>query len=435
MNVFLDSVGCRLNQSEIETFARQFHAAGHTLVPSPTEADLAVINTCAVTGSAASDSRQKIRQAGRAGAGQIAVTGCWSSLSPQAAWSLPRVSQVVPNAEKDQLVANLLALPVETFDLEPVARQPVPGARLRTRAFIKVQDGCDNRCTFCVTTIARGPGRSRREREILAEIRASVQPGQGDQQAAQEIVLTGVHLGSWGQDLTPHRHLRQLVETILYETDVPRLRLSSLEPWDLDEAFFSLWQDARLCRHLHLPLQSGCSVTLRRMARKTTPTSFSRLLAAARAACPEMAITTDIIAGFPGETEVEFSESLAFVQEMDFAGGHVFTYSARPGTAAARMPDQVPHPVRKERNARLRAALAVSAARYQRRFLGQVLEVLWENVTELGPQSWQMSGLSDNYLRVHAQAPAHLWNQITPVRIGQITGEGLAGQFVLQGIR
>jgi threonylcarbamoyladenosine tRNA methylthiotransferase MtaB len=430
MKIFLDSVGCRLNQSEIEAFASQFHAAGHTLVAKPSEADLAIINTCSVTASAASDSRQKIRQVNRSGSKEIVVTGCWSSLSPEAASALPGVSQVVPNAGKDRLVFDLLNLPVETFDLEPVARQLVPGARLRTRAFIKVQDGCDNRCTFCVTTLARGSGRSRTVSKILADIESARQSNPETNSGAQEIVLTGVHLGSWGQDFSPALHLRHLVETILKETDVPRLRLSSVEPWDLDQEFFALWEDSRLCRHLHLPLQSGSITTLRRMARKTTPGSFARLVESARAACPELAITTDIIAGFPGESQTEFEESLAFVQEMDFAGGHVFTYSARAGTAAARMPDQVPYQIRKERNARLRAGLAVSSARYQHHFLGQVMEVLWENVTEIDAQSWQMSGLTDNYLRVHTRAPANSWNQITPVKLTRFINQGLEGQFI-----
>jgi threonylcarbamoyladenosine tRNA methylthiotransferase MtaB len=424
MKIYLDTIGCRLNQSEIESYARQFRAAGHSLVATPGEADLVVVNTCSVTAAAASDSRQKIRQAARAGAGEIVVTGCWSTLSPEAAASLPRVTRVVPNLEKDRLVPAVLQLPPEIFDLEPVEREPLPGARLRTRAFIKVQDGCNNRCTFCVTTIARGPGRSRPIRDVLAEVGAAAA-------AAQEVVLTGVHLGSWGQDLSPSLRLRSLVQAILKEIGVARLRLSSLEPWDLDEDFFSLWEDPRLCRHLHLPLQSGSAATLRRMARKTTPQSFRALVAAARAISPEIAITTDIITGFPGESEAEFAESLAFVRELELAGGHVFTYSARQGTAAARMPDQVPHEARKERNALMRAALSESALAYQERFLGRVLPVLWESTTSLGPDTWRLSGLTDNYLRVSAHAPKRLWNRITPVKLLGMTEEGLMGQMVV----
>ena len=201
-------------------------------------------------------------------------------------------------------------LPQESFDLEPIARKPLPGLHRRTRAFIKVQDGCDNHCTFCVTTIARGEGRSRSVADVILDIQSALEGG------TKEIVLTGVHLGSWGQD--SGNHLRDLVKAILRETDAPRLRLSSLEPWDLDADFFSLWADKRLMPHLHLPLQSGCDSTLRRMARKTTPQSFRELVSAARAVMPEVAITTDIIAGFPGETDDEFAESLAVCKRDEF---------------------------------------------------------------------------------------------------------------------
>ena len=422
MKIYLDTIGCRLNQAEIEQYARQFRSAGHELVSTPQDADLAVVNTCAVTAEAASDSRQKIRQAARAGVGEVIVTGCWSTLKPQEAAGLPGVQRVVPNAQKEALVSDLLHISLDEFELEPVERQPIPGARLRTRAFIKVQDGCDNRCTFCITTLARGAGRSRTIPEILADIHAAAA-------TSQEIVLTGVHLGSWGQDLSPGLHLRHLVRAILDETDIPRLRLSSLEPWDLDDSFFELWREPRLCRHLHLPLQSGCAATLRRMARKTTPQSFAALAAAARAVMPEVAITTDIITGFPGESEAEFAESLEFVRSLEFADGHVFTYSARPGTAAARMPAQVPHPIRKERNAQMRAVLAQSAAAYQARFVGQVLPVLWEAASALGPQGWEVSGLTGNYLRVNAHTPQRLWNQITPVRLTGLSDNGILGRI------
>ena len=429
MNIYLDSIGCRLNQSEIERYARQFRAAGHSLVARPEDADMVVVNTCAVTAEAGSDSRQKIRQAARSGAGQIVVTGCWATLEPQAAAALPGVSQVVPNAVKDDLVLTVLQdlqpeLQLEIFDEEFIEREPIPGARLKTRAYIKAQDGCDNHCTFCITTIARGPGRSRPIPAVLNDIQAALHGG------AQEIVLTGVHLGSWGHDFARgETGLKDLVLAILADTDSPRLRLSSLEPWDLDPGFFQLWQNPRLCRHLHLPLQSGCAATLRRMARKTNPESFAGLVTAARAVVPEMAITTDVIVGFPGETEPEFDESLAFVEAMQFASGHVFSYSARPGTAAARMPRQSSGPQRKARSARMRAALEGSAAAYRRRFLGQELAVLWESALSLGPQGWKVGGLSDNYLRVTALAPRHLWNQITPVRLLALAGEEVHGEI------
>jgi len=421
MKIFLDSIGCRLNQAELEIFARQFREKGHELVADPAAADLAVINTCAVTSAADADSRAKIRQAAKAGVKEIIATGCWATLNPDAAEELTNVKMVITNQAKEKLVPTLLRVAEESFELESVERAPIPGARLKTRAFIKVQDGCNNRCTFCVTTIARGVGRSRSIPEVLADIRAA--------HSSREIVLSGVHLGSWGHDLSPALNLSHLVQAILEQTIVPRLRLSSLEPWDLDSEFFQLWENPRLCRHLHLPLQSGSQETLRRMARKTTPQEFAGLVAEARNSIPDIAITTDIITGFPGESETEFNESLAFVNEINFAGGHVFTYSPRPHTAAARLPNQVEMAVRKSRNAQMREILALCAHEYQTRFIGQVVPVLWENALAFNPQGWEMSGLTDNYLRVSTKTPKHLWNKITPVRLISLGDRGLEGQI------
>lgn len=429
MKIYLDTIGCRLNQSEIEAIASQFRAAGHEIVASAAEADQVVVNTCAVTTQAASDSRQKIRQAARGLAshgaqGGVYVTGCWATLEPTVAQAIPGVVGVVPNHAKDTLVQDLLGLPAEAFDIEPVARAPLPGAHLRTRAFIKVQDGCDNHCTFCVTRIARGAGRSRTIPEVLRDVHSALEGG------AQEIVLTGVHLGSWGQDFAQTRgatHLADLITHLLAEADLPRLRLSSLEPWDLDEDFFALWADPRLCRHLHLPLQSGSAETLRRMARKTNPQAFARLAAAARQAAPDIAITTDIITGFPGETEQEFAESRAFVEAIDFASGHVFPYSARPGTAAARMAGQVPVPVRRQRSAELRAIFSAASQRYQDRFVGAEMAVLWEATDAYGPNGWHLHGLTDNYLRVTALSSDRLWNTLSRVLLLQGSQEGLQG--------
>jgi threonylcarbamoyladenosine tRNA methylthiotransferase MtaB len=328
----------------------------------------------------------------------------------------------VNNFHKDNLVAELLEIPPESFDLEPIAREPLPGLRQRTRAFIKVQDGCDNHCTFCITTVARGEGRSRPLAEVIADAQSALDGG------TKEIVLTGVHLGSWGQEL--NAHLRDLVRAILMYTDTPRLRLSSLEPWDLDADFFSIWEDVRLCQHLHLPLQSGCASTLRRMARKTTPASFRELVTAARQIMPEAAITTDVIAGFPGETDEEFAESLEFIREMDFAGGHAFTYSSRPGTGAARLGGQVRHEVRKERNAVLRGIFEAGAKAFRQQFVGQETSVLWESVTQMDGQGWQMEGLTGNYLRVTALAPQPRWNMLDRVALIRRTPAGLTGEIL-----
>lgn len=426
MKIYLDTIGCRLNQSEIESFAHQFRAAGHILVADPSNADLAVINTCTVTAAAAADSRKKIRGMSRAGVPQVVVTGCWSTMEPEVAAELPNVSQVISNAKKENLVPTILKLPLEELDLENIVRVPIPGERSRTRSFIKVQDGCDNCCSFCITTLARGPGRSRSIKEILKDIHYALEGG------SQEIVLTGVHMGSWGQDFSTPSTLYDLVNTILTWTDTPRLRLSSLEPWDIEEAFFKLWQDSRVANHLHLPLQSGSAATLKRMARKITPPAYAALVEIVRSSIRDVAISTDIIAGFPGETEDEFKESLSFIEEMAFARGHVFTYSERQGTVAARMKESVPFAVRKYRNAQIRQVLARSENSFQKNFLGDFRPVLWEKSSLITPGEWILSGLTDNYLRVTAYSQHDLWNQITTVKFTGVNGRGLVGEVVEQ---
>ena len=405
--------------------ARQFRAAGHEIVGSAELADMAVVNTCAVTNDAASVSRGKIRQIARAGVEEIVATGCWSTIQPQKAQDLPNVLRVVTNDRKDHLVADVLNLEPETFDLEPITREPLPGLHRRTRAFIKVQDGCDNQCTFCITTVARGEGRSRTVADVVLDIQSAMD---GD---TKEVVLTGVHLGSWGYDFDSN--LTELIKAILHETDIPRLRLSSLEPWDLSPDFFSLWADSRLMPHLHLPLQSGSEATLKRMRRNTTPQAFRELVSTACEAIPNVAITTDIIAGFPGETEEEFAETLDFVREMDFAGGHVFTYSPRPGTGAARMKGQVKPQLRKKRNHILQDVIAESAKSYREKFIGQKVSVLWESTSEMGEQGWLMEGHAENYLRVNAFAPSPRWNETDDVSIMEIDVDRMKGVISNRG--
>jgi threonylcarbamoyladenosine tRNA methylthiotransferase MtaB len=242
MKIFLDTVGCRLNQSELESMARQFRSAGH----DPAGSDRRIWKRHSCSDGACVWMRRAVRRISRAGVGDIVVTGCWATLQPQQAAALPNVQRIVTNSAKEDLVFGLLAPQEHAFDNEPLARQPLPGLRQRTRAFIKVQDGCDNRCTFCITTIARGAGRSRSIGDVIADVQFALAGG------TKEVVLTGVHLGSWGQDFGTR--LRDLIQAILRETDVPRLRLSSLEPWDIDPEFWPRRMSG--CRHLHLLLQS-----------------------------------------------------------------------------------------------------------------------------------------------------------------------------------
>jgi threonylcarbamoyladenosine tRNA methylthiotransferase MtaB len=411
MKVHVRHLGCRLNQSEIETMARQFAAQGHELVDDPASAEQIVVNTCAVTLDATRDSRKLIRQLHRASPdAQIAVTGCYAQIAPDEIAVLPGVRRVVGNLEKEALVPQITGQPLEPYDIEPIQRGEPPWVG-RTRAFIKAQDGCDNACTFCVTTIARGAGRSRQPDDLLREIRLMLAAGY------REIVLTGVHLGSYGHDLGDQCGLYHLVQRILAETDAPRLRLSSLEPWDLTPDFFKLWRDSRLCPHLHLPLQSGCDATLRRMARRTTQRQFAALVAAARAHITDPCITSDVIVGFPGETDAEFAQSRAFVEAMDFAGLHVFRYSARPGTAAARMRGHVTEDVKRERSASFVTLSDVGERRYALRHIGALRPVLWEQVGGVSAEGFSNVGYTDNYIRVGCVHPRPLTNHITLVEI------------------
>jgi len=411
MRVFLDAIGCRLNQSELEQIGRQLRAQGHLLVSDPAKAQLAVVNTCTVTARAAADSRKCIRRAARNGNVRVIVTGCWSTLAPEEAASLPGVARVIPNTQKERLVSIILEQAAPPPDAGLQARKPLPGRRGRTRAFIKAQDGCDQHCTYCLTTRARGPSRSRPLDEILEDIEWAIAGG------VQEVVLTGVQLGAWGRDLRPQQTLSDLARGILQRAGLQRLRFSSVEPWDIPEGFFALWEDARLCRHLHLPLQSGCAATLRRMGRITKPDEYRDLIARARSTIPGIAITTDIIVGFPGESEQEFEESLRFVRAAGFAGGHVFTYSERPGTPAARLPDRIPETVRKQRSVRMRQAFEELARSFRRSFIGSTVHVLWERHAGSKIEGHYLLGMTDNYLRVAAPARLDLRNTVTNVLI------------------
>ena len=438
MKIHLHTIGCRLNQAEIETMGRQFQAGGHEIVGDAAAADAIVINTCAVTAEAARDARRLTRRFHRANeAAQIVLTGCYATLAPETAAALPGVARVVGNGDKERLpilldpglmgsdVAAGGDVPTERlYDREPIAREAQPGSFGRTRAFVKVQDGCDNRCTFCVTTIARGAGRSRPLADVVAEVGRFAAAGYG------EAVLTGVHLGSYGHDLGRAAGLGELVAALLADTDIPRLRLSSLEPWDIDDQFFRLWANPRLMPHLHLPLQAGSDRVLRRMARRTSRATFRALAAAARAAIPDLNLSTDLIAGFPGETEDEFSETLAYVAEIDFARLHVFSYSPRPGTAAARMPGQVAGPAKRERTARLIELGERLSLAFHRRYEGTIRPVLWESVVGAEPAGLRWAGYTDNYIRVVGVGPADLMRRVTLARLSDARSQEMKGEIV-----
>jgi threonylcarbamoyladenosine tRNA methylthiotransferase MtaB len=403
--VYLDAIGCRLNQAEMESLAAEFLAAGCDIAVTPEAADLAVVNSCTVTMEADRDSRQRVRQLHACNpAMRIAVTGCWSTLHAEEAAKLPGVHWVSGNSNKQALAARMLG------ECEPATaltgEVAAGGFRGRTRAFLPAQLGCDFACAYCVTRLARGSARSVPAERVVAGIRAAERAG------AQEAVITGVQLGAWGKDLGEARGLRALVEAILSQTCIPRIRLSSLEPWNVNPALWELWADPRLCPHLHLPLQSGSAATLQRMARPNTPEQFSARVREARQAIPGVAITTDLMVGFPGETDREFQESVEFVRTMEFAHGHLFTFSARPGTAAATMTNHIPRPVAKRRAHIMDAILHESNGQFLREHLGTELEALWEAAGPGGVHH----GWTRNGIRVRMESEFPLRNRRMQVR-------------------
>jgi len=393
MRVHLQMLGCRLNEAELQCWARDFTDAGHTLVRDCGEADLVVFNTCAVTAEAVRKSRQQIRRARRRSpTSRLVVTGCYGTLEPAEAAALLGVDQVIDNCDKDRLVS--LVDPAANPARYPRRIEPPRLVRGRDRAFIKVQDGCRYRCTYCIVTLARGEERSRPIPELVAEANALHAAG------VNEVVLTGVHVGGYGSD--GDSSLAALVAALLADTDLPRLRLASLEPWALPGPLLELFASGRLMPHLHLPMQSGSDAVLRRMARRGGREGFLRLVERVQAAVPGINLTTDVIAGFPGESATDWRRTVDLVEQVGFGDLHVFPFSPRAGTRAAELSNPVPEA---DRTARAQELIAVGA-RLRRRHLeaqaGRTAEVLIEG----GGRDGIGGGYTPDYLRVTLDQPA-----------------------------
>jgi len=422
MRVNLKSLGCRLNEAELESWAQQLQADGHQIVRDCGDADLVILNSCAVTQDATKKSRYLIRQAHRENPrAKLVVSGCYASLNPEEVGASLGVDMVVDNADKSRLIEivreklDLTSMPV--FSTEPGEISLFTLGR--QRAFVKVQDGCRYRCTFCIVTIARGEEKSRPIREIVSEI--NTLHGQG----VQEVVLTGVHLGGYGSEID--LRLEHLLAAVLESTSIPRLRLGSLEPWELTDEFFDLLRNPRLMPHLHLPLQSGSDSVLKRMARRCKTAEFAELVERARQTAPDINITTDVIVGFPGETEEEWQESLKFIEHMDFGHIHIFGYSAREGTHAARLENQVPHPIKRARSQALQRLTQNFKRKVLGRFLGRTLPVLWEDSKETTADGRRrIFGYTPNFLRVETLADPgqELTSRIEPATLGSIAQTG-----------
>jgi threonylcarbamoyladenosine tRNA methylthiotransferase MtaB len=396
MKVHLKTLGCRLNEAELETWAQAFQKSGHQITKQAEAAQLIVINSCAVTQDAARKSRQLIRRIHRDNPqAKLVVSGCYATLNEDEAASLLGVDLIVSNKDKDRLVEK--ALTELNMDSMPVFSTE-PGeislfTRGRQRAFVKVQDGCRYRCTFCIVTVARGEENSRPVQAVIDEINAL------HRQGITEVILTGVHLGGYGSDLG--NNLSDLIKAILAETDIPRLRLGSLEPWELPDDFFQLFDNPRLMPHLHLPLQSGSDSVLRRMARRCKTEEFSAIVNQLRAKIPHFNITTDIIVGFPGETEQEWQESFDFIKRIGFGHIHIFTYSRRDGTKASSLPNQVNNEIKKQRSRELHGLAEQMKLEFMAENVGREFPVLWEGYSEpLADGRQRVFGYTPNYLRV-----------------------------------
>ena len=407
------TLGCKLNLADSEEIAHGLRGAGFAVVDRMCEADAYVINTCSVTHVADAKSRKLIRSVRRLSPGaRVTVTGCF----PQSA-GFESVTELgadlvvgTRDADKARIVDFLANEPGRPSRAADMHDRP-----LHTRAFVKAQEGCNDVCAFCIVPRTRGREESRSIEAVASEVQRAVDAG------AREVVITGTQLGAWGRDLEPALKTHNLIAGILETTEVLRLRFSSLQPQDISPELLALWSDPRLMPHFHLALQSGSENTLAAMRRRYTAAEFIDAAARIRAAVPGAAITTDVIAGFPGESEQDFEATMALCREVGFARLHCFPYSQRSRTAAARMPGQVPPPVKKERMARLLALAEELSLAFRRRHSSECRPVLWEE-----ERNGEWFGHTDNYIAVYTSGTG-LLNRVTPAHIGEVYHDGVWG--------
>ena len=417
---FVKTFGCRASQADGAALEAGLAASGLNAAHAISEADLVVLNTCTVTSTADDELRQTVRRIHRTQPdARIVVTGCYAQRAPEEIAALAGVSLVVGNSHKNSipdLVADGQHYHGEIrigdiFDQRDFLSAPVEDALGdRTRPNLKIQDGCNNRCSFCIIPYVRGRSRSAQPDSVIDQVRHLASK-------YREVVLSGINLGRWGRDLEGSSRLVDLVRRLLEETNVERIRLSSVEPMDWSDSLLELVATSpRIAKHVHAPLQSGSDKVLRRMHRKYRPRHYADRILKARALMPDCAVGADVMTGFPGESEQEFEESRAFIESLPFTYLHVFTYSARPGTPAADVADQVPIEVRKHRTHVLRDLAAGKNLEFRRSTIGRTLSAV---TIEDG-----CTALSDNYLKVALARPRET-NRIVDILIGGLTGDGL----------
>lgn len=427
--VALATLGCKTNQFESASLEQMLRDAGYTPVPFEQGADLVVVNTCTVTAATDSQSRNLVRRARRLRPDcRVVVTGCYAQVDPAALQAIPGVSLVLGNEEKQDFLRLLQADHSEGTALVSENRQalttsalPVAAFTERSRAFVQIQTGCDAFCAYCIIPYARGRSRSVTATAVLGQVAQLVETGY------PEIVLTGIHIGQYGADLVPKLSLLELLQQIVAETGVKRLRLGSLEPTEMSTELLD-WvaQSEIVCPHFHIPLQAGDDAVLKRMNRHYSAAQFSELVAQIQRRLPAAAIGLDVIAGFPGETEAEFANTLALIEGMPISHLHVFPFSRRPGTPAATMSGQVAAEVVKARAAALRSLGETKQQIFSRQFVGQILEVVVEGQGKSGVSR----GLSRNYLSVRFTGAVTTERGCSLVRITGIGASGLEGVAV-----
>lgn len=427
--VALTTLGCKVNQFETETMEGLFKQKGYEIVPFTEKADFYVINTCSVTSLGDRKSRQVIRRANRQNdKAIIAVCGCYSQVHPEEIKAIEGVRVVLGTKERHHIVEYVeqaaredgildeVGNIMEAHDFEDIPLYDMPQ---RTRAFLKIEDGCQNFCSYCIIPYARGPVKSRHLANIHAEAEKLVAAG------FKEIVLTGIHLGAYGRDLAADVTLADACREVLKVKGLKRLRLGSLESIELSPELFTLIRnDERFCAHLHLPLQAGSDAVLTAMNRQYDTAEFAKLIARVESEVPGIAVSTDIIVGFPGETEGDFKQGLDFVSKMNFSRMHVFPYSKRSGTPAAARKDQIPENIKKERAQRMQNLAAAKTMEFHRKFLGKELRVLFETA-----QAGLTDGLTDNYIRVYTKSPV-VPGELYTVKLEKLYKDGLYGQVV-----
>ncbi|TCZ77020.1 tRNA (N(6)-L-threonylcarbamoyladenosine(37)-C(2))-methylthiotransferase MtaB [Paenibacillus albiflavus] len=415
------TLGCKVNFYDTEAIWQMFKNEGYEQTDFEQTADVYVINTCTVTNTGDKKSRQMIRRAIRRNPDAIiAVTGCYAQTSPAEILAIPGVDLVIGTQDRDKIVHYVNEIQAQRQPINAVrnimkTRQfeelDVPDFADRTRAFLKIQEGCNNFCTFCIIPWSRGLMRSREPESVIKQARMLVDAGY------QEIVLTGIHTGGYGEDIENYS-LAKLLWDLDKVEGLKRIRISSIEASQItDEVLEVLGASDKMCRHLHIPLQAGHDAVLKRMRRKYTTAEFANKIQRIREALPDVGITTDIIVGFPGETDEMFEEGLKFMEEVQFSEMHVFPYSKRTGTPAARMEDQVDEELK---NARVHQVIDLSERmqlEYAERFVGQVFDVIPEFTTKGVSESGNLIGYSDNYLHLAFQGSADLAGKLCRVKM------------------